>query len=81
MITDSLKFKGRFHSVFLQSTANTNQVKYSVGMASKFGHLGERGILPYKDLVLGISMRADLQNTNIYKNISDLKKGTWMLSN
>lgn len=38
----------------------TDQVKHSVGMPCEFGHLGERGILPNEDLVLRISMRADL---------------------
>lgn len=40
---------------------NTDQVKDSVGMPREFGHLGERGVLPNKDLVLRISMCADLQ--------------------
>lgn len=40
---------------------DTDQVEHSVGMACEFGHLGERGILPNQDLVLRISMCADLQ--------------------
>lgn len=40
----------------------TDQVEHSVGMSSKFGHLSERGILPHQDLVLRITVCADLQN-------------------
>lgn len=51
-----------------EDTAHTNQVENSVWMSSEFGHLGERGILPHQDLVLGISMRAHLKNTeNTFK--------------
>ena len=48
----------------------TNQVEYSVGMSSKFGHLSERRIFPHQDLVLGIPMCADLQ----YKKIEQQKR-------
>lgn len=49
-----------------EDTVYTDQVEYSVGMSSQFGHLSERGVLPHQDLVLRISVCADLQNTNKY---------------
>lgn len=46
-------------------TVDTDQVEHSVGMSCELGHLGEGGVLPHQDLVLGITVCADLQRTNI----------------
>lgn len=45
--------------------SSTYQIEHPIRVAGQFGYLSERGVFPHEDLILRVTMRADLEKTNI----------------
>lgn len=53
---------------YLNKTAEGNstyQIEHPIRVAGQFSYLSERGVFPHQDLVLRVTMCADLEKTNI----------------